>query len=212
MYRLWGLIPLMGVAWAAWDYARAGVLPELLWVCNAAAALVGAGWLAGSPRAVWTGTVGLVVALPLWLPWALSGRDEGWHALITHLVSPGLGLLALRRMARPADLVSGALLGLAGWVALSRLLTPRELDVNLAFQPLPVLLLALLGAGLALAGAAWVLQRLAPRPPADPLMLALDLGDARRQRAFFAHFDRAARRGPGDKRALKALLARIGER
>jgi hypothetical protein len=209
MSNLWGLVPLLGVGWAYADYGRAA---ELLWACNVAAALLGVGLLAGSPRAVWTGTVGLLAALPVWLCWALAGQDEGWHALITHLVSPGLGLWALRRIPRPPDLVAVSVLGLVGWGALTRLVTPAELDVNLVFQPLWVQGLALLVAVASLAAVARGLEPSETEAGGEALMRALDLGDTRRRHAFFAHFERAARRGPGDKRALKALLAQLRER
>lgn len=195
-------VPLAGLAWAAVDHAAAGTLPALLWSCDAAALALAVGLASGVPRALWVGEVVLVAAAPAWLVSVATGGETGWHGVVVHVLAPVAGAVAIRRTACPADVVPVAFVGLAALTALSRAVTPPALDVNAAHQA-PATLAALgLAALAALAVAHAGLRRLAPAP--DALADAIGPHPER----FRAHLARKAARGPGDKAALKALLAR----
>lgn len=204
--RLAGLISIGGVAWAAWDYAHDSSLLQLLWACNVAALVLGVGLLADNSRAIWSGTVLLVAAAPLWVVWVLTHGDNGIHALVTHVVSPALGLWVIRTRPVPPRILPGIAGALIALTLFSRTLAP-EGDVNFSSHPWPVLCAVLAAEISASWGVMLLLARLAPAVPLPRPPAALGVSPYRQQ-AFVAHLARASRRGPGEKEALKGLLAR----
>lgn len=194
--RWWGLAPLVGVAWAAADYTRAS---DLLWGCNMAALVLGAGLLARSELAIHVGaTAGLAALIP-WAVWVATVGDEGGHAILTHVAGPALGVVAARRVPRPDGAVLVLIGGLVGLIALGR---AAGISANAAQEPLPTLVLLV-----ALASGLVVVASRALDAPLPGLAAALRLTPAQ-ERAFVDHLARKAARGPGAKAALRALVER----
>ena len=136
--RWLALLPFVAVGIAALDYGRRDVLAYLMWMCNVSNLLLAAGLWTGRLRVVWVATMWLLVGVPVW-GWEawVSGRISGAHALFTHFGAAILGAYAIRRW-RGAELPRWpvALATLFGLLVqgLTRLVTPENLNVNIAFR------------------------------------------------------------------------------
>jgi hypothetical protein len=127
------LLAMMAVhAFLKW---RAGILPEMLWVCHIATFLLIVG--------LWTRTVPLVgmaflwhlcVGDPAYLVEGLRQGDWAWNSVLVHALPPLAGLVFLRRSGLPRSspwLAFGLFLAL---MPLSRALTPPGLNINLVHR------------------------------------------------------------------------------
>ena len=116
--------------------AGAGVLPEMLWVCHVASAMLAFGLLTGVRLLIATGFLfHIAVGIPSYALHLATGGDTTLMSFIEHLLAPVLGWLACRKQPLPAA---------APWLALgtymmlmlvSRFVTPESMNVNLAFHP-----------------------------------------------------------------------------
>lgn len=108
--------------------------PEnILWVCNLANLAIGLGLLMGLPQVNGLGASWLLLGAPLWIIDLLGNGKFRIHSLFTHLVSLGIGLYGLNLLGMPNGIWWKALLMLAFVQQISRWLTPRQKNVNLAF-------------------------------------------------------------------------------
>jgi hypothetical protein len=131
-----GALVLAALAAMAWHKQRAGILPEMLWACHPAALLVGLGVLLRVPLLTEVG--GLFQLGPGLVGYAielLAMHTTTAPSLLVHVLGPLVALLQMR---------AGGLRASAKWLAagyyyvllaLSYLLTPRALNVNVAFAP-----------------------------------------------------------------------------
>ncbi|HJV23569.1 MAG TPA: hypothetical protein VJ570_12775 [Holophagaceae bacterium] len=128
------LVGLDMLLFAGWK-ARLGVLPELLWFCNAASlALVPALWFEASSA------VGMVLLLRVALgepshlyAFAVTG-DVEWVSVAANLPPLLAAWWYLRGRAFPRESALWALSFVGGTFLLARLFTPPELNVNLVFR------------------------------------------------------------------------------
>ena len=98
LWRLTGLLPIIFFALKVWQYAPAGQAAQLLWFCNISNLVLGLAIFALSGDAIFVTTALLLIGLPIWLfDVAVQG---GFHAfsILTHVVSPALGLYLCRRL------------------------------------------------------------------------------------------------------------------
>ena len=108
--------------------------PEnLLWVCHLGAALIGVGLLFDARWLSAIGTLFLCLGTPQWLLYLVSGGEFMPTSLATHVVALGIGLYAAHRYGMPRGAWWKALVGLVILIFLSRIFTPIEANVNMAF-------------------------------------------------------------------------------
>src|SRR5512135_739779 len=143
--RTWlGWAMLAALALHAVSMGRAN-LPELLWSCHVASTCLALGILFGRRTAVATGFLfHLAIGLPAWLVeivisrGTFGGATLVWHLVATstlvHLlpIAAGAAWLGFPRHPLPRRAVALAWLIQVGMILPSRLLTPPELNVNLA--------------------------------------------------------------------------------
>jgi hypothetical protein len=141
--RALGLALFAALALHALDKGWA-LLPEMLWVCHVASAILAAGLLV---RARWLVAIGFLlhvaVGLPSFLLDVAFGAVPTPTSWLVHLLAPGAGYFALRRSGLPPRTWLAAWAVFLGTFAVSVLATPPELNVNLvhaAWPPLTELL------------------------------------------------------------------------
>lgn len=133
--RTLGGVILAALVALAYQKYTAAVLPEMLWACHLASALVALGLFTLRPLPVAVGTLlHLCVGLPVWLLDVLVVGVTTAQSFVLHLLTPAAGLFFLisRRPALPRQIAPLAFALAATAAALSRLFTPAELNVNLA--------------------------------------------------------------------------------
>ena len=113
----------------------AGTLPEMLWACHVATAIVAAGLLAGVPRLTAVGFLfhagpGIVAYL---IEIATARTTTATSALL-HVLTPVLGALQVRRGGLPARVVLEAWLFNLAMIGVGRL-APEPLNVNVSWKP-----------------------------------------------------------------------------
>lgn len=132
MWRV-GVGALLCYAIHAGSHVLAGRPAEALWACHVATLLVGVGALLESSSWVAVGVLWLAFGNPLWILDLLTGGEFLLTSPLTHVGGLLLGLLALRRLPPPGVLWWKAVLAFAALLAVTRLVTPRSANVNLAF-------------------------------------------------------------------------------
>jgi hypothetical protein len=133
--KLLGLIPLAFLAWALYDFAVTDTLPDSLWMCNVANAILGVGLLVGSVRMLWIATLALIVGSPLWFWDAILGVHVHPHSFFTHVVSAGFGVWLLRGQPRvPRAWLATLGVGVALQV-ICHFATPPSYNVNVSHAP-----------------------------------------------------------------------------
>jgi len=133
-WRLTGLLPILFFALKVWQYAPGGQAAQLLWFCNISNLLLGLAVFAMNGNAIFVTTALLLIGLPIWLfDVAVQG---GFHAfsILTHVVSPALGLYLCRRLGfsqRAPWYTLGYYIALQ---VVARLFTPAADNINVAFD------------------------------------------------------------------------------
>lgn len=146
--------------------------PEhLLWLCNVAAVVVGAGLLLARPLLNAIGLSWLIVGDPLWLADLARGGELLPTSLLTHGAGLVLGFVGLRRLGLPRGTWWRAVVAGMVLLAVTRAVTPAAADVNLVYTLWPpaatALRWALATVALVVPGAAavlgveWALRRVA---------------------------------------------------
>ncbi len=106
---------------------------DLLWACHIGAAIVGVGLLVGSAQANGVGVLFLVLGTPLWIWYLAEGGEFMPTSCFTHLGGLAIGLYGVCKLGIPRTAWWQATATLVGLIALCRLITPREANVNVAF-------------------------------------------------------------------------------
>ncbi len=107
---------------------------HVLWVCHVGCLIIGVGILTHQPRLNAAGFLWLVYGVPMWLVNLFTGAEWTLLSTLTHIGGLICGVWGLKQMGMPRFSWLGAVLGLFGLVGLSRIATPREANVNLAFD------------------------------------------------------------------------------
>lgn len=131
--RSLGLFPLAFFVWSATANAMAGEAANALWVCNVANLTLGLGLLAAHAPLTWISMLWLVVGTPVFVLDTIAGADPSLHSWFTHFGSTIIAIVALRGAPKPRHVWLMGLGYMLALFVLSRLLTPPELNVNVAF-------------------------------------------------------------------------------
>ena len=135
----WALVPFGFVAWTAAIYVGKGEGWTVLWLCDICNVMLGLGLILDRPRWIWISPMWLVAGTPLWLLDDMARGELRANAVGIHLVSGALGLVAMRAGRVPGRVWPEAVGWLIAAQLVSRLVTPPELNVNLAHQVYPAL-------------------------------------------------------------------------
>ena len=135
------------VVWGSWAiafflahlvwHAFLGDPENSLWACHVASLLIGIGGIAASPTCVFVGLLWLDVGIPLWFYHLGVGGPLVPTSLLTHFGGATVGCVLLCKFMSVSKSASAwwqASIGLMALVALTRLVTAREANVNLAFD------------------------------------------------------------------------------
>jgi hypothetical protein len=136
MSRLWGFVPLACFVMQAIRYRDAPV--NLLWICHVAALALAIGLFARASIVVRVAAVLSIVGVPLWL---IDVVTNGAHpvSIISHVAAPLVALVALRvHRGAALPVAAYALTAFVIVQQLCRLLTPAELNLNVAHAPMLV--------------------------------------------------------------------------
>lgn len=117
---------------AAWHLAHHRA-HDLLWACHLASLLIGFGLLTSSALANAIGVSWLSFGFPLWILDLATGGELIPTSFLTHVVAFGLGLWGVRRLGFPRGTWWKAALAFVAVWPITRALTPRAANVNLAF-------------------------------------------------------------------------------
>lgn len=112
----------------------AGEGTRALWACHVASLLAGSGILLRRAALVGTGVLWLLVGIPLWFVYLAIGEPFHPTSLLTHFGGFAVGCCGLKTLGMPRGVWWRALAGLWVLLVISRLTTPPELNVNLAWH------------------------------------------------------------------------------
>lgn len=109
--------------------------PEhILWACHLGALIVGVGLLTEKPVVAGIGTLFLCMGTPLWLMELLAGGAFMPTSIFTHVGGLVIGLVGTYHVGLPRGTWWKSVAALAALIALARLVTPAEANVNIAFD------------------------------------------------------------------------------
>jgi len=132
--RWLGVLALACFAVHASFHVLSGRAPDVLWACHIATLLIGIGALVGRAEPIAVGVLWLCFGNPLWVLDVATGGEFFPTSLFTHVGGLLLGLVALKRLGFPHRAWLHATASFLGLLGLTRLLTPRSENVNLAFS------------------------------------------------------------------------------
>jgi hypothetical protein len=110
-----------------------GEAGNLLWACNVGALGIGMGYLLRSPLTVGIGTLWLLTGTPIWIYDCVARGTILWTSPLVHIGCLALGGYGVVRLGLPRGTWWKAALGLPVLALVARMITPRDLNVNLAF-------------------------------------------------------------------------------
>lgn len=116
------------------NHLRRGTPHDLLWVCNLATALLAIGCLARNATLAAIPLLWLSAGTPFWLLDAFAGSEVMATSILTHVGGLMISVLAIWKLGMPRGAWYRASAASALVVALSRVATPAEYNVNLAFS------------------------------------------------------------------------------
>ncbi|HSB08316.1 MAG TPA: hypothetical protein VLM38_02305 [Blastocatellia bacterium] len=106
---------------------------EMLWSCHLGAAAVGVGLLSSSAIINGIGILFLLMGTPLWVMYLAGGGEFYPTSCFTHLGGLAIALYGVRRLAFPRGTWWKAVVALVALIAICRLVTPPQANVNVAF-------------------------------------------------------------------------------
>jgi hypothetical protein len=118
-------------------YFAAGEPQNMLWSCHLACLLVGVGLLSSSATLNAIGVLWITIGIPMWVLDLATGGAFLAPSVLTHFGALVLGGFGVRGLGWPAGMWWKAILALGGLHALTRLISPPEGNVNLAFAVWP---------------------------------------------------------------------------
>ena len=131
-FRLLGILPLIFFFAQGVHYWRIGQLGHMLWMCNIGNLLLAVGLLLGQPLLIRVAALWLVPGLAVWYWYVVKPFGFVLSSTLAHIGGLAVAMVALQRVRVDARTWMYAL----GWYfivqLLSRLLTPVEMNVNLA--------------------------------------------------------------------------------
>lgn len=131
-----GILACAGYAVHAGYHISTGHPGEALWICHISALAVGVGLILNSPRLTGAGTLCLLIGLPFWLIYLLSGEPLIPTSPLTHVLGPTLGLIGAAKMGLPKGTWKSAVVLVFALMLAARLFTSEEANINLAYGPM----------------------------------------------------------------------------
>ncbi len=107
---------------------------NMLWICHAACFIVGIGLLCNWPYVNATGFLWLIFGVPMWLLNVFSGEIVFITSIFTHVGGLIISIIGLFLLGIPRYSWLIASVSMAGLYLLTRVITPPELNINLAFS------------------------------------------------------------------------------
>lgn len=133
-YRLMGLLPLAFFAVQAVHYWRFGGMGHLLWMCNAGNVLLGLGLLLSHRELIRAAAIWTIPGLVVWIIYVLLPSGFYFSTTLAHLGGFAVGMIALRRVGMDRTAWIYAFAWFLFTQLAARLLTPAELNVNVAHR------------------------------------------------------------------------------
>jgi len=113
---------------------RTGHPQDLLWCCNVACALVAGAHLARSPKLNAVALMWLVIGNPCWVIDIMAGSELEPTTCLTHVGALVLAIVGAWALRMPSGVWWKAMAALVALQQLTRLVTPRAENINLAFD------------------------------------------------------------------------------
>ena len=132
--RALGVLALIFYAIHAAVHLHRGQPYHALWACHVAALLVGFGLLLRNATLNAIGLLWSAFGLSLWLLDIATGGEFIPTSTLTHAGAFALGLYGVRVLGTPRRLALKTVAAFVALCVLCRLVTPPELNVNLAFR------------------------------------------------------------------------------
>jgi hypothetical protein len=129
----WGAAVLVAYALHAGFHTSRDEAWNLMWACNVATVALAAGCMARQRWLVAVALCWLGLGTPLWLLDLINGGEWTITSTVIHVGAPLVAIGAARTLTVPRGTWLVAITGLAALMAASRLVTPRALNVNLAY-------------------------------------------------------------------------------
>jgi hypothetical protein len=136
-FRLLGLVPLIFFLAQTVHYWRVGGMGNLLWMCNVGNLGLAIGLFFDRRELIRAAAIWTIPGLGIWIRYVVLEYDYVFSSFLAHVGGIAIGLIVLRRvrMDRIAWLYA------FGWYLIlqvaAHLITPPELNVNLAFRIQP---------------------------------------------------------------------------
>ncbi len=134
MLGVLGVLALTIYVLHAANHLRLGTAHDLLWMCNLATAVLAIGCLARNATLVGMPMLWLSIGTPLWLMDLLHGGEVLATGILTHVGGLAISVMAVIKLGMPRGTWYRATVVLGVVMALSRIATPREANVNLVFS------------------------------------------------------------------------------
>jgi len=126
-----------GIAFFALYFARRlhdGEAVSALWACHLASLLAGAGILLRQRSQIGIAVLWLLVGIPMWFVYLAIGGPYRPASALTHFGGLAVGCIGLATFGMPRRMWWKAMAGLLILLAVSRWVSPPELNVNLSFH------------------------------------------------------------------------------
>ena len=131
--RALGIAALLCYAVHCGVHLYRGRFADSLWGCHVARVLIAAGALSARATLAAIGVLWLCFGNPIWILDVATGGELLPTSLFTHVGGFIIGILVLKRLGVPRNAWWKATLAFLGLLGVTRLLTPRAANVNLAF-------------------------------------------------------------------------------
>ncbi|MBV6492967.1 MAG: hypothetical protein LDLANPLL_00974 [Turneriella sp.] len=131
--RFWGFVPLVFFGLKAWQYRSPADVPQLLWFCNVSNIILSVAIFWQIRNLVFICAVLLSIGLPIWIfDFSVNG-DFHIFSVFTHVLSPLLAFLVARNLSWTLHVLWQVPVYYVCLQVLARILTPAELNINVAF-------------------------------------------------------------------------------
>jgi hypothetical protein len=110
---------------------------DALWGCHIASLLIAASAFSGRSTPAGIGVLWLCFGNPMWILDVATGGELLPTSVLTHVGGFVIGIVVLKRLGFPREVWWKATLAYLGLLGLTRLVTPRVANVNLAFAVAP---------------------------------------------------------------------------
>jgi hypothetical protein len=131
-FRLLGIFPIAFIIirfFAIWSDGKAA---DIFWICNLSNIALGAGLLLNQPKIIRPAAFWLLFGLPFWIWYNLTTQDYEFTSFLTHIGGNTVALIALAKVRVDRWSWTIAIAGFLFLQLLCRLLTPPDLNVNVA--------------------------------------------------------------------------------